>query len=145
MKPKHTWIVIANARIARIIEHRGTGSGLFASPDMVLHAEPAGEYSDRPGTGKSIAGPATPTVEMSDLQQQADLAFAHEISARLLKGQRKRSYDRLIIIASPHMLGLLRKSYHADFAEMIMAELDKDLTSLPLPELKKHIQTVLLV
>ena len=145
MKPKRTWIVLANARLARIVEHRGTGQGIFVEPGMVLHADEPVEYSDRAGTGHSIGGPGNSAVDMGDPQEQADAAFARAIAERLSGAQTSGEFDRLIVIASPHMLGLLRKANAPDVTDKIMAEVDKDLTAIPLDELEKHLGSVLLV
>ncbi|MDJ0637752.1 MAG: host attachment protein [Paracoccaceae bacterium] len=145
MKPKSTWIVLANARIARIVEHQGAGNGLFTEPGMVLHAEEPTEYSDRAGTGHSIAGHGTSAVDMGNPKDQAAEAFAHNIVERLSKAVADGDFDRVVIIASPHMLGLLRKSMSPEVADKIMAELDKDLTAIPVTELEKHLGSVLLV
>lgn len=145
MKPKHTWILVANARVARIVEHRGAGHGLFAAPGMVMHADEPVEYADKAGTGHSIAGPGTPALGTGDPQEQAEAAFANEIIDRLAAAQAGGEFDRLVIIASPHMLGLLRKHLGQDVKDMLVAELDKDLTAVPLDELKAHLDPVFLV
>lgn len=145
MKPVRTWILVANARTARIVEQRGSGHELFAEPGMVFTAEPPNEHADRAGTGNSIAGPAHPAVDMADPQEQADKAFAHTLATALSEGLQHRKFDRLVIVAGPHMLGLLRKSMPPEVAEKTMAELDKDLTAVPLDDLKGHLDKVLFV
>ena len=82
---------------------------------------------------------------MGDPKDQAAAAFARSIIERLSKAETAGEFDRVVIIASPHMLGLLRKSMSPKVADKIMAELDKDLTAIPVTELEKHLGSVLLV
>ena len=145
MKPIRTWIVVANARQARIIEHHGAGHGLHPVPGMALKADPPGEYSDRPGTGHSIAGPGVNAVGRPDPQEQADLAFAHRINDTLCTALDAAKFDRLLIVAGPHLLGLLRKALEPALVERVLAEVDKDLTALPLEDIEKHLDPVMLV
>ena len=145
MKPIRTWIVVANARQARIIEHHGAGHGLHPVPGMALKADPPTEYSDRPGTGHSIAGPGVNAVGRPDPQEQADLAFAHRINETLCAARDTSKYDRLLIVAGPHMLGILRKELDPALTDLVLAEVDKDLTALPLEELETHLEPVMLV
>ncbi len=44
-----------------------------------------------------------------------------------------------IIAAPPRTLAELRQSFNADVRERIIAELDKDLTRIPVEEIKKHL------
>lgn len=145
MKPILTWIVVANARQARQIEHRGAGHGLHAISGKVLKAEPAIEYADRAGSGHSIAGPATSAMERSDPQEHADLAFAHKIDAALGAALSQARFERLIIVAGPHMLGLLRKVLQPELSQVVLAEVDKDLSHLPLDQIETHLEDVFLV
>ena len=145
MKPIRTWIVVANARQARFIEHRGAGHGLHAVPGMVLKADAPTEYSDKPGMGHSIAGPGVNAVDQPNPQDQADLAFAQRIDSELSEALGAAKFDRLLIVAGPYMLGLLRKALRPTLTGVVMTEVDKDLTGLRLEQLEKHLESVMLV
>jgi protein required for attachment to host cells len=145
MKPKRTWIVVVNARHARILEHHGAGRGLHPVPDKQLKAKEAVGYSDRPGTGHSIAGPATNAMDRASPQDQADLAFAKDVCAQLADAVAQGRFDRLVIFAGPHFLGLLRQVRPAELDAVLLSEIDKDLTHLPMDQIETHLEDVLLV
>jgi len=145
MKPTKTWILVANARQARILEHSGAGQGLDPVPGRHLEAEEATEYTDKPGTGHSIAGPATNAMDRADPQDQADIAFAKEVCSVLVEAQAEGRYDRLVIFAGPHMLGLLRKVRQSEIEETLLKEIDKDLTHLPADQIETHLEDVIFV
>ena len=56
MKPTITWILIANARDARVVTHDGAGKDLDEPTGLVWQAPEPVEFADRAGTGHSIAG-----------------------------------------------------------------------------------------
>ena len=145
MKPTRTWIIVANARQARILEHRGAGLGVHVVSGGELKAEEATKYSDKPGIGHSIAGPATNAMDRASTQDLADIAFAKEVCTNLAKAQAEDRYDRLVIFAGPHMLGLLRKVRQIEIEEVLLKEIDKDLTNLSVDQIETHLQDVLFV
>ncbi|KNG91873.1 host attachment protein [Pseudaestuariivita atlantica] len=145
MKPTRTWILVANARQARILEHSGAGQGVNPVPGRHLKAEEATEYTDKSGTGHSIAGPATNAIDRASTQDLADIAFAKEVCSVLAKAQAEDRYDRLVVFAGPHMLGLLRKVRQTEIADALLKEIDKDLTHLPVDQIETHLEDVILV
>ena len=131
MKPIVTWVVLANARDAQVLENRGPGKGLQSLPEMAKTAVAARQYSSEPGLGHSIAGPGTSAVDQGDPQEQADIQFAKDVIAGLHRAHGKGRFDRLVLIAGPHMLGLLRKALTPGLQSAITGEIAKDLTAAP--------------
>ncbi|MEL7258530.1 MAG: host attachment protein [Pseudomonadota bacterium] len=145
MKPKVTWVLIANARYARVVLHRGLGHGLSEMADMIWHAKPPVDYSDRAGVGHSIAGPSTSAVDQGDPKEQADLIFAKSVCEDLDIAFRRKKFDRLVICAGPYMLGLLRKSMNDQLKSQIREEVSKDFSGLNLKQLEEHLGTILII
>lgn len=143
MKPKTTWILLANARTTRVVQHRGVGQGLTELDDMTWHADPPVEYSDRAGMGHSSAGPGVSAVDQGDPQEQADLAFAKVVCERLESAAQSRKFDNLVICAGPHMLGLLRKHMSEPLRGTITEEISKDFSSHDLKKLEENLSSVL--
>jgi protein required for attachment to host cells len=54
-------------------------------------------------------------------------------------------FDRLIIAAAPTALGDIRPSLSDAVKQTIIAELPKDLTNVPKPQLERHFETLLAV
>lgn len=145
MKPTVTWIVLANARVVRVLANRGPGKGIVALSGMTWTAEDAKEPRDHAGVGHSIAGPGVAAVEQSDLHLQAETRFAREVCAKLAEALDKSEYDRLVIFAGPHMLGLLRAHLDDRVRQVTIGEVPKDLSAQSLEAVHAHLGEVLAV
>jgi protein required for attachment to host cells len=55
------------------------------------------------------------------------------------------AFSRLILAAAPNALGDMRKAMTPAVKETLMAELPKDLTNLPKPELDRHFASMLAI
>lgn len=145
MKPLVTWVVLANATSAHVVASHGIGKGLQSIADMKMTAEPPVEYADRAGIGHSIGGPGVAAVDQGDPKAQAETAFARLICGKLEPALQKKSFDRLVLVAGPHMLGELRKRLGKTLQSVVLAEIPKDLTALPISDLPDHLSDVLAV
>lgn len=145
MKAINTWIVLANAETARFVVNSGPGKGLKAAGRGELHADPPRPYADRAGAVHSRVGPGVSAVEQSDPKELAETEFAEALCDYLQTRFEAHDFDRLIIVAGPHMLGKLRKALPEDVAKAVTAEIDKDLTRIPIKDLPRHLQDVIAV
>ena len=143
MKPTVTWVVLANAGVARVVVNEGPGKGFTELDGMTLESEPPIEYSDEPGMGHSRFGHGKSAVAQADPKRQAEASFAAELIKRLEDGLHKSAFDRLILVAAPHMLGTLRAILKAPLKEKVLAEVAKDLTHIPVRELSDHLDGVI--
>jgi protein required for attachment to host cells len=117
---------------------RGRGAlkpaGHLDNPKARLHnrdlaTDRPGRVFDRapPAKGRRGAGARhSADGERSPRKHQAEL-FARRIVAQLRKAQRSGSFDRLVIIAGPAFLGLLRVAMPKALRETIVREIPKDL------------------
>lgn len=145
MKPIVNWIVLANARMAKICENRGPGKGLVPLAGKQWHAEAVETPRDKAGRGHNIAGPGTAAVEQTDPQLQSDIRFAREISDHLVQAYSDGAFDRLIIASGPHMLGLLRTHLDERLLAITVGEIAKDLSAQPSAAVEGHIGEVLAI
>lgn len=145
MKPIVTWILLANARYANMVENRGPGKGLQPIDGSEWHADEAMEHRDKAGFGHNISGPGMAAVEATNLQLQADIKFAKDISNRLTKSFANKKFNRLIIVSSPHMLGLLRANLDEHLHQVLVGEIDKDLVAKPISALERHLEELLAI
>ncbi|WP_298975374.1 host attachment protein [uncultured Roseobacter sp.] len=145
MKPVVTWVVLANARAARALENRGPGKGLVDLNGMNWLAEPATVPRDRAGVGHSSAGPGISAVEQSDPQIHADKRFAQTVSEKLSKAFTAKKFDRLVIVAGPRMMGLMRSSLDHRVRASVTGEIAKDLSALPLDVVETHLGEIIVV
>lgn len=96
---------------------------------------------DRPGRSFQSSGKARGAYETTDLHQQAEDEFTLEM-AELLAFHMHDDERRAVLIAPPHVLGLMRKLLPEDIRERLIAEINKDYagrTALDVAELlDKH-------
>lgn len=69
-------------------------------------------------------------------------SFAHDIAAWLDQAVKADAFDRLVLAAAPHMLGDLRKVLGKTVQSRIVAEVDKDLTKMNEPDLRKELEKI---
>lgn len=139
MKPVITWVLLANTRSARILVNRGSGKGLAMLNEVNWQSRSATNPRDKAGVGHSIAGHGVAAVEQIDPQRKLDLQFALDVSRHLSKAIAAKELDRLIVVAGPHMLGLLRASFDDTTKAALIGEIDKDLTGQPVEAVISHI------
>lgn len=145
MKPVVTWALLANARHAKVLENRGPGKGLVPLEAHQWEAGLPEQPRDRAGMGHSIGGPGVSAVEQADPQRKADRHFAKVVGKALTKAFLAQEFDRLILVAGPHMLGLLRDEVEEALAPVIAGEIDKDLMAQPDKSVEAHVGEIIAV
>lgn len=145
MKPITTWIVIADAGTVRIVANDGLGKGLYGHSTDGLVAPAVTALSDAPGMTNAPVGPNRGGISDPDLKGQAAASFATTIIAYLEEARRDARFQRLVLIAPPAMLGLLRQRLSAPLREVLRADIAKDLTHVPLDDLPAHLEDVMVV
>jgi len=126
------WIVVADEAKARIlsldklteplVEIKNFYSEEAKKRDQDIVSDKSGTSYDSSGQGRHSMG------EKNEKKEQYGIRFAKEISDSLEKNRLLNTYTKLVIIAAPRFLGLLRKTFSKEVSEMISLEVDKDLT-----------------
>ncbi|WP_055684882.1 host attachment protein [Loktanella sp. 5RATIMAR09] len=145
MKPHKTWIVLADSKHVRIAVNDGPGKGIYGRSTKGLEAPPVTELSDAPGMTTAPVGPNRGNISDPDFKGLAAAAFAADIVSHLAAALDQDEFERLVLVASPAMLGILRKSLTPKVKSALRAELPKDLTHIPLTELPDHLSEIMLV
>ncbi len=145
MKPIVTWVVLANARSVKVLSHRGPGHGLSLIDGQKMTAPEAEAPNEKAGVGHSIAGPGKAAVEETDPQEKADARFAKDVMVSIRRALYDKQFDRLILIAGPHMLGLLRAELDTSVQAVLLGEIPKDLSSQPVEAVETHLGTLISV
>ena len=65
--------------------------------------------------------------------------FAHTVAKLLEGGLDSNDYERLLLVAPPHFLGLLRSALSSHVAKHVEGSLDKDYTELDAEELAERL------
>ena len=72
-------------------------------------------------------------------KEQDAIRFAREVANHLEQGRVGNRFDRLVVVAEPHFLGLLRKATKPALEQMITLEIDKDLSKATEQEIREHL------
>ena len=147
MKKTKTWILIADGTQARVLEHTGPGKGLANVKGLDWSIPPLQSQdidTDRPGRAHSAVGRSAMEPK-TDPAQHREAELVRSIANVLDEKAKAGDFDRLVIAAAPIALGHLRKLLSEHVKKVIVAELDKDLTNLPTPQLAKHLDGIIAV
>jgi len=148
MKPVFTLIVIANEADLRLLENAGVGKGLrqISAKSRDDFADVATRYADAPGREQAAPGTAIHGLDRSSSERrQMREAFAAHVVQEAEAEWKTGTYSRIVLAASPKMLGALRAALPKTMSDHLLADLDKDLAKLPLADLPAHLEDVLAV
>jgi protein required for attachment to host cells len=135
-----SWILIASRTGARIIERQGRELSLVQElshargrlRDREVDSDRHGRSSSRTGASHAFGQPESP-------HEHDAKAFARELAESLRQGRMEGRYQRLVLIAEPHFLGLLRQALDDVTGRLVAATVSKDLTHVELRQLASHL------
>ncbi len=138
-----TWILVAERSRARIFTLQNRVAPLQELESLVhpqsrlkeseLVSDHAGKLSDKGQPGTHAAPSATSAKE-----KEAEL-FARQLCQRLEQGRAQQQLERLVVIAAPDFLGLLRQQMGAALRALVVAELDKNLATASAEQIRSHL------
>ncbi len=146
-----TWILVAHEAGARLFENHGPGKGLrlLEEVDHPAGRERDGDMdSDRPGRSfrKNSGDPRRAAMSRSEgPHDRAVSAFARELAEKLRGGRVRSELDRVVLVAPPRFLGLLRAALDGPTSQIVVGSLHKDLAHSDEAELAKHVGEVVAV
>ena len=148
MKAIVTWVLVADGAQAQVFEHGGPGRGLIPVKGLHFEQTPLKAQdinSDRPGRMPSGGHGHRAGVEEADPVAVREERFVKAVADRLEVMRQQGRFDRLIIAAAPTALGDIRPALSDGVKGAVIAELPKDLTNVPTPQLTKHFETLLAI
>jgi protein required for attachment to host cells len=149
MKPKKTWIVIADGMHARILRQDKRGAPLVPALDRELY-EPAAHgfsrdlKSDAPGRGFDGAGARHAMEPRVDPKTHEKQMFAKRVAELINGAALRKTFDQLVLVAPPKTLGELRTQLGGPAKKAVIGELSHDLVKTPISELPQHLADVLI-
>lgn len=137
------WVLVADSSEARIYTARHVGSPLTLV-DTLTHAigraHPRDLGSDAPGRVHDRMGAARHSIDAGQqIKVEERSRFAREIAARLATAHQQKKFDRLVIMAGPAFLGVLRESMGKALTGAVVAEIAKDLVSHDVAAIEAHL------
>lgn len=138
-----TWVLIADAAHARVLETIGRGKPLTRVPAFAVSQDlpPSRELgSERPTRTHDLLGDSRHGVEAhSDPRRELKRMFATLVVEKLEAALVAHAFDRLVLVAPPAMLGDIRHALTKALTGHVVAEIDKDLVKVPDHEVRAHL------
>lgn len=146
-----TRIVLADQSEARFYESERADEplrliGRLADPNARLHDRdlksdrPGRVFDHAPASGQrrgSVAHHATGGAETP--RKHEAQTFAKQIAQELETARQQNRFDRLVIVAGPPFLGVLRKELSPAIEAVVAAEIHKDLVHEPESVVRTHL------
>jgi protein required for attachment to host cells len=138
---------VANQAGARIFEHPAAGAGLTLVEEI---DHPEGRLksreidTDRAGAAFESAAPGVRAMGREESAHERVAAdFARKLAATLTASRNGGRFDQLVIVADPHLLGLLRRAMDVPTSSRIKRTLPKNLAHVPTHAMHEHLKSVL--
>lgn len=126
-----TWILVANARNARLFANHGPEKGLELVQSCV-----AEELDTSPPQSGRLS-------RRTDMPRQTARGFAHRLAGDLYKGRSRGRYAKAIIVAPPSFMGMLNAELDGPTDKMVSNRVSKDYTRDEERDLRQHLKTCL--
>ncbi|HHL21355.1 MAG TPA: host attachment protein [Aliiroseovarius sp.] len=143
---KGAYALIADGARALLVENIGTA----LAPELaVIRREeqenpPSGaQGTDKPGRMPDPGQGQRSAVENTDWHQLAEDRFAAGIAEMLGKLAQKGAFREIILVAPPKTLAELREKMPGAVRDRVVAEINKDLTGMPLDKIGVRIKEIL--
>ncbi|HVJ42463.1 MAG TPA: host attachment protein [Dongiaceae bacterium] len=141
-----TWILVADAHHAEIWlrqDHQQPEKADVLAP-TTQHRFAREIGSDKPGRAIASSDGRHASVEPhADLLEGEHKQFARELTEFLERSLTEHGFDRLVVIAAPKMLGLLRACRTQKLSPLVIAEAAKDLVKSPAEDVRAEILALL--
>ncbi len=139
-----TWILVANASQAKLYANSGPKKGLKLLKEL-KHPESREKASDlvsdrpgqlhSPGTGHRASQPKT------DPKTNEARHFAQELARELNHGRSSGQVERIILVAPPAFMGLIKEKLDDQTANIVTDSFEKDYTRSNEKELAGHLES----
>lgn len=147
----NTWILVAHEAGARLFANDGIGNGL-ALVESIDHpmgrARDRDIASDRPGRSFRKNSGDTRRASMGQNESPHDRVvsdFSRQLADKLRQARVQNQFDRLVLIAPPRFLGLLRSSLDGPTSQLVIGTIHKDLASSNEAEVIQHLSEVIVI
>ena len=127
---KKTWILVANQAEAQIYSSDRLPGDLLLV-DVLENKEGASHardlVSDAPGRAFDSVGSGRHAMEPNTgVKEEQRRRFVKEIVERLKITQSKGGFDKLVLLAAPAVLGVIRKTLPPGLTKIVIKEIPKD-------------------
>jgi protein required for attachment to host cells len=134
-----TWVVVTDSEKALFLrnptDHEDPNLDLF---DAEAQENPSDreQGANRPGRMNDGGMGQRSALDDTDWHELQKERFAADLAEKLYAEAHRGAFERLVLVASPKVLGDLRAALHKEVADRIVAEIPKTLTNHPVAEIE---------
>ena len=139
-----TWVLVANQAEARIYSADRV-PGNLTLVETLIHEEGAAHArdltSDAPGRVHDRMGSARHSMEPdTGVKEEGRRRFVKEMVGRLESAHFHGDFNRLVLLAAPAMLGVIRKTLTSKLTKAVIKEIPKDVIGQDLDKIQVQLQ-----
>jgi protein required for attachment to host cells len=101
------------------------------------------QTANRRGRAQESSNPGGYAYEETDFHELQKDRFAADLADKLYAMAHAGKFERLVLVASPQVLGVVRDEMHVEVRDRLIAEIDKTLTNHPLREIEQIVTDTL--
>ncbi len=136
--PHDAWILVGDGKKGMILRNKGDQVHPHLVLDHLIEQEnPLSGAADSAALPDNDTNDHRTAVEKNDTHQLEESRFAKKIADELYKTAHSGAFEKLVVVAPPRILAVLRDSFHPEVRSRILAEVDKTLTQHPVPEIER--------
>lgn len=134
-----TWVVVTDSEKALFLrnmtDHENPNLDVFDEEEQENPSDRE-QSANRPGRMNDTGVQQRSAMDDTDWHELAKHRFAADLADQLYAEAHKGAFDRLVLVASPKVLGDLREALHKEVADKVIAEVPKTLTNHPVNEIE---------
>lgn len=134
-----TWVVVTDSEKALFLrnmtDHENPNLDVFDEEEQENPSDRE-QSANRPGRMNDTGVQQRSAMDDTDWHELAKHRFAADLADQLYSEAHKGAFDRLVLVASPKVLGDLREALHKEVADKVIAEVPKTLTNHPVNEIE---------
>ncbi|MDX1743071.1 MAG: host attachment family protein [Ruegeria sp.] len=136
-----TWIVISDGEKALFVENITDAEDASLVVVPLEERDTLARRTDQAEQGMDTGSHQKPVMEEPNWKIHAKSLFVQDVANLLNRNGLKGAFNKLVLVASPHVLGLLRRRLHSDVLAKVVAEVDKTLTNHPLHKVENLLKS----
>jgi protein required for attachment to host cells len=141
--PHNTLVLVGDGRKALFLRNQGSQMNIRLEVERrLLHETPPTREmgTDRPGRTVSGPGDVRSAMEQTDWHRMEEDRFVDTVAGVLAREAAADPDLQIAIVLPPKALGHLRAGMSAAVHKHVIAEIPKDLTHHPIPDIAKHLR-----
>ena len=135
--PRDALVLVGDGEKALFLRNKGDAEYLNLVVESIHGADsPSSGPDSKEGADQPRSNAGRP-AENGGWSRFSEDRFADEIAQALYRRAHRNDFKQLVVVVPPKVLGNLRKAFHKEVTNRIIAEVPKELTSHPIPDMEK--------